>query len=104
MSVKGEIAGSTGVSSASSILTDGRSGVPFPDLRTELALDRRWPSHRDASACTRYHSRVRELTSQQEATICTLAATRSLRSLAAEFDVSHETIRAVVRQDREALG
>jgi hypothetical protein len=38
------------------------------------------------------------LTAEQESTIRALAATRSLRSLAAEFGVSHETIRAVLRE------
>ena len=40
--------------------------------------------------------RRRTLSSEQEAAIRALAATRSLRSLAAEFGVSHETVRAVL--------
>jgi hypothetical protein len=39
------------------------------------------------------------MTLEQGFTICALASTRSLRSLAADFVVSHETIRAVVRQN-----
>jgi hypothetical protein len=42
---------------------------------------------------------ARRLTPEQEVSIRALAGTRSLRSLAAEFGVSHETIRAVVRQE-----
>src|SRR5688572_24331114 len=41
--------------------------------------------------------RSRKLTVDQEAAIRALAATRSLRSLAADFDVSHEAIRQVLR-------
>ena len=39
----------------------------------------------------------RKLTAEQEAAIRALVATKSLRSLADEFGVSHETIRAVLR-------
>ncbi len=45
----------------------------------------------------RHHLRPRKLTPEQEAVIRALAATRSLRSLAAEFGVSHETVRSVLR-------
>jgi hypothetical protein len=41
--------------------------------------------------------RARGLTLAQEAEIRMLAGTRSLRSLAADFGVSHETVRAVLR-------
>src|SRR5215204_7730078 len=44
--------------------------------------------------------RRRKLTPDREATICTLASSKSLRSLAADFGVSHETIRTVVGQER----
>jgi hypothetical protein len=37
------------------------------------------------------------LTPVQEASIQSLAATKSLRSLSAEFGVSHETVRRVIR-------
>jgi hypothetical protein len=39
------------------------------------------------------------LTAEQESTIHALAGTSSLRSIAAEFGVSHETIRAVLRSE-----
>ena len=39
----------------------------------------------------------RKLTPQQEATIRALARTKSLRSLAADFGVSHEAVRRVIR-------
>ena len=74
------------------------SRIPFPDLRTEPSLHPRWSSRRDASSRPRYHARARKLTLEHESTIRTLAGTKSLRSLAAEFGVSHETIRPVLRQ------
>jgi hypothetical protein len=40
--------------------------------------------------------RVRKLAPAEEAAIRSLAGTRSLRSLAAEFGVSHETVRVVI--------
>jgi hypothetical protein len=43
-------------------------------------------------------SSARPNSSRQEATACALTEPRSLRSLAVEFGVSHETIRTVVRQ------
>jgi hypothetical protein len=47
----------------------------------------------------RYGGRARKLTLEQESAIRALTGMKSLRSLAAQFGVSHETIRAVVRQD-----
>jgi hypothetical protein len=45
-----------------------------------------------------YHTpRLRKLSPDQEAAIRRLAATKSLRELAADFGVSHETIRTVLR-------
>jgi hypothetical protein len=44
----------------------------------------------------RYRARARRLTPEQEASIRALAATKSLRELAAEFGVSHETIRSIL--------
>jgi DNA-binding CsgD family transcriptional regulator len=52
---------------------------------------------RDASSLPPYRARARRLTPEQEATIRALAAIKSLRSLAAEFGISHETIRTVLR-------
>jgi hypothetical protein len=59
-----------------------------------------WPSRHDASSSLRYHhrSRARKLTPDQEASIRALAGTKSLRALAVQFGVSHETIRTVVRE------
>ncbi len=45
--------------------------------------------------------RRRKLSAEQVATIRAEAASRSLRELAAEFGVSHETIRAVLRERRD---
>ena len=47
--------------------------------------------------------RRRKLTREQEAAIRALAAARSLRSVAAEFGVSHEMVRGVLRE-RDAVG
>ena len=57
--------------------------------------ERRRPgrSRRDA-----YHEpRRRKLSAEQEAKIRTNSGNRSLRELAAEFGVSHETVRAILR-------
>src|SRR5215211_5338284 len=48
--------------------------------------------------------RRKKLAPDQVVTIYTLASSTSLRSLAADFGVSHETIRAVVRQECVATG
>ena len=95
-----EVAEATGIGSASSILPEGRSRIPFPDLRTEPAAHPRWPSRWDAPSHPRYRARARKLTAEQETTIRALSRSRSLHSLATDFGVSHETIRAAVRHER----
>jgi hypothetical protein len=92
------VAEATGIGSASSILLERRSRIPFSDLRNEPSLHPRWPSRRDTASPRRYRGRARRLTPEQELTIRGLAGTRSLRSLAADFGVSHETIRVVLRE------
>jgi hypothetical protein len=48
---------------------------------------------------TAYHApRQSKLTAEQKATTRSEAGNRTLRSLAADFGVSHETIRTVLRQ------
>ena len=47
--------------------------------------------------------RRRKLSREQEAAIRAEAGSRSLRELAAEFGVSHETVRGVLRE-RDAVG
>ena len=74
--------------------------VPVLDFRISHSDVPRWPSRREATPRSRYRSRARRLAPEQEFAIRALAGTRSLRSLAADFGVSHETIRAVVRQHR----
>ena len=64
--------------------------VAIPDLR---ALPRR----RRGGSSGRYALRARKLTPAEASTIRPLAGSKSLRSLAADFGVSHETIRAIVR-------
>jgi DNA-binding CsgD family transcriptional regulator len=93
-------------SPSSTPLGHGRSvRVPLPDLRspavfTDLCSTSSWPEelvHR------RYNSRLRKLTPPQQDEIRSLASSKSLRSLAADFGVSHETIRAIVRGNKERL-
>ena len=71
--------------------------VAVPDLRTGASPSPRWPPRRDVPDTPRYRARARKLTSDQEASIRAVGTTKSLRALAAEFGVSHETIRAVLR-------
>ena len=81
-------------------LPSGQRRVPILDFRMGSSTTPRWPSSRDAATPSRYRGRARRLTVEQETTIRALTGTRSLRSLAVDFSVSHETIRAVVRQER----
>jgi hypothetical protein len=47
---------------------------------------------------------VKKLTADQRADVRRFASTRSLRELALSFDVSHETIRSVLREEqRDAI-
>ena len=64
--------------------------VLVPDLR---------PSHHQMACGSglRYARRARRLTPAEESIIRALAATRSLRSLATEFGVSHEAIRSILK-------
>ena len=64
--------------------------VTVPDLRP------RQRRHRCGSGA-RYSVRARKLTPAEESAIRALAASKSLRSLAADFGVSRETVRTVVR-------
>ncbi len=53
---------------------------------------------------TAYHApRQSKLTAEQKATIRSIKDNRSLRELAAEFGVSHETIRALLRKEPPAM-
>ena len=65
--------------------------VAVPDYRP-------LPRGRRCGAGGRYSLRGRKLTPTDESTIRALAGTKSLRSLAAEFGVSHETVRAALRR------
>ncbi len=87
---KSALAKVTGGASASSVPWASAVRVIVPDFRQQRdrALSR--PGRR-------YRQRTRKLTPLQESAIRALAASKSLRSLAADFDVSHETVRTVVR-------
>lgn len=69
--------------------------IRVPNLRLQ-------PRHRLCGSSGRYSARFRKLTPTEESAIHALAATTTLRSLAAEFGVSHETIRTVLWQERSA--
>jgi hypothetical protein len=71
--------------------------IAVPDLRLTVPSAPRRPSRCDSPSSRRYRTRARKLTAEHEAAIRSFASTKSLRSLAADFGVSHETIRAVIR-------
>ena len=86
-------------------LSDQTVRVPVPDFRPVSApFAPRWParSRRDDDAARRYRARPRKLTPPDESAIRARAGTKSLRSLAADFGVSHETVRAVLREPNGA--
>jgi hypothetical protein len=63
------------------------------------------PPRRVSGKSRRVSSQVprgRKLAPDQEAAIRALAGSKSLRSFAADFGVSHETIRKVLRQESAA--
>ncbi len=64
--------------------------ITLPDLHPRQHRHRCGPG-------VRYSSRARRLTVAEEAAIRALAQTKSLRSLAANFGVSHETVRTALR-------
>ena len=70
--------------------------VSVPDFR---------PQHHQSTCGSglRYSQRAKSLSSAEEAAIRALASRKSLRSLAAEFGVSHETLRRVTRDADEAV-
>jgi len=75
--------------------------IVVPDLRpSSPSFMPRWSrvSRNVRHPSPHSRQRVRRLTIEQEAAIRALAGTKSLRTLAADFGVSHETIRAVTRQ------
>jgi hypothetical protein len=83
---------------APSIAPAGHFRISFPDPRTEPASTLQWPSWCETLSPHRFGARARRLAPEQESAIYALAGTKSHRSLAAEFGLSQETIRAVLRQ------
>ncbi len=67
--------------------------VTIPDLR---ALPRR----RRGGSSGRYALRARKLTPTEASIIRALAGSKSLRSLAADFSVSHEIVRSIFHCDK----
>ncbi len=78
--------------------------IPVPDFRLGPVSRSRWPARLrpNESTAGRYARRPRKLTPADESTIQALAGTKSLRSLAADSGVSHETIRAVIPAETKA--
>ena len=79
--------------------------VAIPDLRpASPPFIPRWSriSRTEKHPSPQTRNRAHRLTLEQEHAIRALAGTKSLRTLAADFGVSHETIRAVVRQRASA--
>ena len=77
----------------------GSVRVPVPDFRPGPVYTPRCPADlpHDVAFPRRYARRPGKLTPTQESTIRALAGTKSLRGLAADFGVSHETIRSVIK-------
>jgi hypothetical protein len=82
-------------------LPNGHRRVPIRDFRPSPSSHPRWPSRHNSPSPLRYRARARRVTAEQEAAIRALAGTNSLRSLAADFGVSHESIRAILCQNRK---
>jgi len=96
-----ELAEATVIGCACSAFLAARSlRFPVPDLRLSAVTEQpfRVPTPLDCAASRRYQHRPRKLTSVDDAEIRALAATKSLRSLAADFGVSHETIRSFIQR------
>ena len=72
--------------------------VQVPDFppSPDLCAGGRVRARRDRPVSRRYAYRPGKLTDAQESAIRALGATRSLSSLAADFGVSHETVRTVL--------
>ena len=96
MGVKRDTAKSTGGS-----VSSPRHGQPGTDPIVVAAVPGRRVSGRSKRAS--YHApRRRKLSCEQEAAIRVRSGNRSLRELGAEFGVSHETVRSVLRPPRSA--
>jgi DNA-binding CsgD family transcriptional regulator len=76
-----------------------------PDFRTGSVYSPRWPTNspRNAPCPRRYTHRHGKLTPTEESILCAFAGTKSLRSLAADFGVSHETVRRIIREVEAAV-
>ena len=96
--------GATGVTPSSDVMNGrkrrGSVSSPRHDAYGTAPIDiASVPPRRVSGRSQRASSQVprrRKLTPDQEATICTLASSKSLRHLAADFGINHETIRVVL--------
>ncbi len=83
---------------------DGPSLTPLPSGAIVVAEPQEWRSVRSSGRSSYPRSRPRWLLPTERETVRVAAARgRSLRDLAADFGVSHETIRAVLRSDKESV-
>jgi len=82
--------GSDGIRSVTSITTG--SVIYLPTLEID-------PETGDFESPSTSRQTIKELTLDQRADVRRLAPTRSLRELALTFSVSHETMRAVIREN-----
>lgn len=77
----------------------------MPDFRPAPVYSPRWPAPPKEPVPRNYTRRAAKLRAAHESAITALAGTKSLRSLAADFGVSHETIRAVLRRrEKDRVG
>ena len=90
------MSGSDGLRSRARTIRPGFVVVGWPPARRVVGASGRAPYLRRPPG---------RLTDEERRAIRAGAASRSLRDLAAEFDVSHETVRAVLREpDGDAAG
>lgn len=74
----------------------------FTAQRVQVPDNREEHFHTLAGSAPRYARRQRKLSCADETTIRTLALSKSLRSLAADFGVSHETVRSTIRREGDS--
>jgi hypothetical protein len=79
-----------------------RPRIAVPDLRGYSLVDPQGVSQQSFVQCVRGRNHACKLTREQEAALRHRGGTSSLRVLAAEFGVSHETARSVLRRSNAA--
>jgi hypothetical protein len=82
--------GSDGLRSHARTTATGVVLIGLPPVRRTVGASGR-------ASCSR--ERPRQLSAEERSAVRSLAHTKSLRSLAADFGVSHETVRGVIRDE-----